>query len=34
MFEIWDAERWAHFESGSGGHRADDVRARLAEKGV
>jgi len=35
MFEIWDAERWALFESDSGGSTAlDDVRARLAEKGV
>jgi MraZ protein len=35
MFEIWDAERWAHFESDSGGSTTlDDVRARLAEKGV
>jgi MraZ protein len=35
MFEVWDAERWAHFDSESGGGTAlDDVRARLADKGV
>jgi len=35
MFEIWDAERWAHFEADSAGSTTlDDVRARLAEKGV
>ena len=35
MFEIWDADRWALFESDSGGSTTlDDVRARLAQKGV
>ncbi len=34
-FEVWDAERWAHFDGDSGGPSAlDDVRARLAAKGV
>jgi MraZ protein len=35
MFEVWDVERWAHFErETSGGNTIDEVRARLAEKGV
>jgi MraZ protein len=35
MFEVWDAERWAHFELDTrGGNTLDDVRARLAQKGV
>jgi MraZ protein len=35
MFEIWDADRWALFESDSGGSTTlDEVRARLADKGV
>lgn len=35
LFEVWDAERWAHFERDSGGGTLDEqVRARLASKGV
>jgi hypothetical protein len=35
MFEVWDVERWAHFaRETSGGNTIDEVRARLAEKGV
>jgi MraZ protein len=34
MFEVWDAERWAHFERDSGGGTLDELRARLASKGV
>jgi len=33
-FEIWDTERWAHFQRDSGGGTLDDIRARLAAKGV
>jgi len=34
-FEIWDADRWAHFDSDSGGSSTlDEVRARLAARGV
>jgi MraZ protein len=32
-FEVWDAERWAHFERDIAGP-LDDLRARLAAKGV
>ena len=32
MFEVWDADRWSHFDSESGGGTTlDDTRARLAE---
>jgi MraZ protein len=35
MFEVWDAERWAHFDrDGSDGDSVDEIRARLADKGV
>ena len=34
LFEVWDAERWGHFERDSGGGPLDDLRARLAAKGV
>jgi MraZ protein len=35
MFEVWDSDRWAHFErSKSGGGTLDELRARLAGKGV
>jgi MraZ protein len=34
MFEVWDAERWAHAQRDSGVGTLDDVRARLALKGV
>src|SRR4030095_4230298 len=33
MFEVWNAERWAHFERDTGGG-LDELRARLAAKGV
>ena len=33
-FEVWDAERWAHFQRDSGGATLDELRARLALKGV
>lgn len=33
-FEIWDTERWAHLQRDSGGGTLDDIRARLAAKGV
>src|SRR5262245_28837271 len=33
-FEIWDAERWAHFQRDSSSGTLDDIRARLAAKGV
>jgi MraZ protein len=33
MFEVWNAERWAHFERDRTG-TLDDLRARLAAKGV
>ena len=33
MFEVWNAERWAHFERDAGGG-LDELRARLAAKGV
>jgi transcriptional regulator MraZ len=32
-FEVWDVERWAHFQRDDGGP-LDDVRERLAAKGV
>jgi MraZ protein len=32
-FEIWDKERWAHFQRDNAGP-LDDLRARLASKGV
>jgi len=32
-FEIWDKERWAHFQRDNAGP-LDDVRERLASKGV
>ncbi len=32
-FEIWDKERWAHFQRDNGGP-LDDLRERLASKGV
>ena len=32
-FEVWDAERWAHFQRDNGGP-LDDLRERLAAKGV
>ncbi len=35
MFEVWDTERWMHFDRDTrGGNTLDDTRARLAEKGV
>ena len=35
MFEVWDSERWTHFERGkTGGGNLDELRARLAQKGV
>jgi MraZ protein len=35
MFEVWDSERWTHFErSKTGGGNLDELRARLAQKGV
>jgi MraZ protein len=33
MFEVWNAERWAHFERDTGGG-LDELRERLAAKGV
>jgi MraZ protein len=33
MFEVWNAERWAHFEGDRTG-TLDDLRGRLAAKGV
>jgi MraZ protein len=33
MFEVWNAERWAHFERDTAGG-LDELRARLATKGV
>jgi len=33
MFEVWNAERWTHFERDTGGG-LDELRARLAAKGV
>ena len=33
MFEVWNAERWAHFERDTVGG-LDELRARLATKGV
>ena len=33
MFEVWNAERWAHFERDQPG-TLDELRARLATKGV
>ncbi len=33
-FEVWDAERWAHFQRDTGGGLDDELRARLAAKGV
>jgi MraZ protein len=32
-FEVWDAERWAHFQRDNSGP-LDDLRERLAAKGV
>jgi MraZ protein len=32
-FEVWDADRWAHFERDESGP-LDDVFARLAQKGI
>ena len=32
-FEIWDKERWAHFQRDNAGP-LDDLRERLASKGV
>jgi MraZ protein len=35
MFEVWDADRWGHFERDSAaGGGLDELRARLAVKGV
>jgi MraZ protein len=34
IFEVWDAERWAHFERDNGAGTLDELRARLAIKGV
>ncbi len=34
MFEVWNTERWTHFERDSGGGTLDELRARLAAKGV
>ena len=35
MFEVWDVERWTHFERGRGvGGSLEELRARLAIKGV
>ena len=35
MFEVWDVDRWAHFDrEARGGNTLDDTRVRLAEKGV
>ncbi len=34
MFEVWDAERWTHFRRASDSGTLDEVRARLALKGV
>jgi MraZ protein len=34
MFEIWDAERWAHFSRETSAGAGDELRARLAAKGV
>ena len=33
MFEVWNAERWVHFERDRSG-TLDELRARLAAKGV
>ncbi len=33
-FEVWDVERWEHFQRDNGGVTMDELRARLAEKGV
>jgi MraZ protein len=33
MFEVWNAERWAHFERDRTG-TLDDLRGRLAARGV
>jgi len=32
-FEVWDAERWTHFERDEAGP-LDEVFARLAAKGI
>jgi len=35
MFEVWDLERWTHFDRDTrSGSSLDETRARLAEKGV
>ncbi len=35
MFEVWDYERWSHFERDRGvGGSLEDLRSRLAAKGV
>ncbi len=33
-FEVWDVERWAHFQRDNGGVTVDELRAKLAMKGV
>ncbi len=33
-FEVWDVERWAHFRRDAAGGTLDELRARLASKGV
>ena len=35
MFEVWDVDRWTHYDRETrGGNTLDDTRRRLAEKGV
>ena len=33
-FEIWNAERWTHFERDKVGAPIEDVEQKLADKGV
>ena len=33
-FEIWNAERWTHFERDKVGALIEDVEQKLADKGV
>jgi len=33
-FEVWDVQRWAHFRRDADGGTLDELRARLASKGV
>ena len=33
-FEVWDKERWAHYQRDPAAGSLDELRARLAAKGV